>query len=285
MTLWKIIYTIVKEHRIAAIIICYHPDEVVLLKNISAFADNVDKIIIWRNSDEKLSVVTASAWNQKIVWMGDGSNRFIAYPLNKAINWCVDNKYDYLLTMDQDSVWENFELIISQISGNKDIVIHSPNVNHCYQLPKDTISYVESVITSGSLLNIAIAKCLGGFREDYEIYWVDGEYCYWARKNGYKIAAYPEWHLTQEFGKQTRTIGGFYTSNYSPQIYYYIFRNMLWMHREHGNEAVSMKCILYTSMYNLRGIILGERNKLIKLVKIVSAFWHGLFSRIPSPRT
>ena len=269
--------------KVAAIVICYHPDELGLYKNIKAFVNGVDKVIVWRNSEVNFSYF--AEWGEKILFMGDGKNEYIAKPLNIAINWCYENKYDFLLTMDQDSEWLNFELFISQIqvSEKHAIAIHSPNVNHCYQTTNPLL-YVESVITSGSLMNVDIAKHLGGVREDYKIYWVDGEFCFWARKKGYKIVAYPHSHLRHELGKQTKTICGYDTSNYSPIVYYYIFRNMLWMSREHGNMAVSKKCILYTSFYHIRGIVLGEKQKSAKLMKIIIAFVHGVFKRIPSQR-
>ena len=271
----------IKRYKIAAIIICYHPNEKVLHQNISAFAQHVDTILLWHNSNE--SINCKSDWDEKVHLLGDGTNRYIAQPLTAVINWCIKNKYDYLLTMDQDSIWQNFKEFISQIIKDDNIAIHSPNVNYCY-LTNNQPHDVESVITSGSLLNIKVANKLGGFREDYKIYWVDGEFCYWARKNNYRIIAYPNYHLRQQFGNQTKTLFGYYTSNYSPEIYYYIFRNMLWMHREHGNYAVSIKCILYTSMYNIRGILLGENKKIAKLHNITKAFWDGLVKRIPNPR-
>lgn len=271
------------KHRIAAIIVCYHPNKEQLYSNIAAFADHVDTILLWRNSEMDISFPTE--WQERIILLGDGNNQYIAKALNEAIQWCIANQVDYLLTMDQDSVWENFEELVANVGTDKQIAIYAPNVNHSYPEGDCSPRDVDSVITSGSLIDVRIANSIGGFREDYEIYWVDGEYCYWARRNGFRIVVFPDCHLKHELGKQTKTLFGYYTSNYSPTVYYYTFRNMLWMHREHGSKAVSIKCILYTSLYNIRGIILGERNKIKKLSKIAQAFLTGLFQRIPQRRT
>lgn len=263
--------------RTAAIIITYHTDIHILRKNIAAINNVCREILLWRNSDDDLSDICNDFPNVQL--MGDGTNRFIAYSLNQALKWCRENGYDYLLTMDQDSVWEDFAGFLKKVEtleGSGNTILYAPNVNNAFSTDADTL-HPETVITSGSLINVEKALQIGGFKEKYEIYWVDGEFCFRARKNGYQITMLPEYNLIQQFGHQTRTLFGFKTSNYSPLIYYYLTRNMIWEHREHGSEAVSWRCILYTLMYTSRGIILGEKQKLKKLTKIIQGIIHGFF--------
>ena len=174
---------------------------------------------------------------------------------------------------------ENAEHFIERATAlaEDDVAIYAPYTIGQYAKPEQDYD-AESVITSGSLVNVPVARRLGGFREDYGIYWVDGEFCYWARKNGYRIRVLHDCALAQQFGRQTRTLFGFTTSNYSPFIYYLLIRNMFWMRREFP-EGVSVKTVLYTLMYNIRGIILGEKNKFKKIHSINKGIIHGLFSR------
>lgn len=263
--------------RIAAIVVTYHPHKDELYRNIKSFIADVDAVLIWRNSEEDLSYL--SEWRDKIHYFGNNNNEYIAKPLNSALAWCVENRYDYLLTMDQDSVWENFYGFISYVKKNSDdnVAIYAPNVNRTFTKSTSNIVEAESVITSGSLIRVSIASEIGGFKEAYQIYWVDAEFCYRARRWGYKVLVLSQYLLSHKLGRQSKTILGYYTSNYSPQVYYFMFRNMYWMHREHGCKAVSIKCILYTSMYNIRGIILGESNKWKKLISIVKGSLTGIF--------
>lgn len=264
--------------KIGAIVITYHPDIFLLEKNIEAFSESVDEIIIWKNSSEDLSFIEHRY--QNVVILGDGSNHFIAEPLNIALEYFQNRGYDYLLTMDQDSVFVDFEAFIENVDRYADdnIAIYAPNPGNL-SLENDYACFVESVITSGSLINLVAAKRIGSFRENFQIYWVDGEYCYWTRKQGYKILVFPKCKLVQRFGRETKTLFGFTTSNYSATVYYYLIRNMLWMKREF-RDSVSMKCVLYTLLYNVRGIILGENNKIKKLASIARAIIHGLFMKI-----
>ncbi|MDC7979365.1 glycosyltransferase family protein [Bacteroides faecis] len=264
--------------KIAAIVIVFHPEVEAFISNLNSYYADVDYILIWMNSLENIKLPTSI--QNKVVYCGSGQNEYIARPLNYAINWCIENGCEYLLTMDQDSTWDNFSDFIKQVRRVQDLdtAIYAPNVNSIYS-KNESFHYVESVITSGSLLNIKIAYELKGFREDYQIYWVDGEFCHWLRLNGYKIKVLPHYNLKHLFGKETKTLLGYKTSNYSPIVYYFLIRNMLWMKREYVNNP-SLRCILYTIFYNIRGIILGENNKIIKITMIGKAFWHGLFQPI-----
>ncbi len=261
---------------IAAIVVSYNPKIQEVIDNIRSYCSAVDKVLIWRNSSEEFAV--PADLEEKAILMGNGVNDYMARPLNTALEWCFKNGYDYLLTMDQDSKWENASYFVDRALSlaEDDVAIYAPYTVGQNEKPMQDYD-AESVITSGSLVNVAIAKSLGGFREDYKIYWVDGEFCYWARKNGYRIRVLHDCCLIQQFGKQTKTLFGFTTSNYSPFIYYLLIRNMLWMRREFP-EGVSVKTVLYTLMYTIRGIILGEKNKIRKIHNINKGVIHGLFS-------
>lgn len=262
--------------KVAAIIIAYHPDLINLKRNVQQIINSVDYLIVWRNSSDDLSILNETSDNV-LIW-GDGTNQYIAHPLNVAIDWCISNKIDYLLTMDQDSTWKdctNFLHYALSLKFNN-VGIFAPRINTIKSFYKGEYEDIETTITSGSLVNVKIAKEVGGFNEKYQIYWVDGEFCYKLRKNNYRIIRLNNHELTHKLGNPTKTFLGFETSNYSPIVYYFLIRNMIWEHRQYGSSAVSYKCMLYTLFTNVRGIILGEKHKFQKLRKITLAIYHGL---------
>lgn len=263
--------------KIAAIVVSYNPTKDILYKNIKAFVDYVDTIIVWRNSIDDWDFL--KEWNEKILFCGEGVNEYMAKPLNFAIKYCRNNGFDYLLTMDQDSLWSNCGGFISCVKSlhENNVGIYAPNVNNQFKSDGDYL--VDSVITSGSLLNVKIAYKMGGFREDYKIYWVDGEFCCRLRRTGYFIKVLSQYHLKQQFGKQTKTLFGYTAANYSPIIYYFLFRNMFWMKREYHDNP-SLKCVLYTLNFYIRGIVLGENKRIYKLYMILKACIDGCFSPV-----
>ena len=265
-------------HMVASVVVLYNPYIEEVFKNIRSYSQAVDKILLWRNSPERITVPIDLM--DKVLLMGSGENGYMAKPLNAALEWCIGNGYDYLLTMDQDSKWTNAKYFVDRALSlaEDDVAVYAPYTVGQYEKPEQDYD-AESVITSGSLVNVKIASQLGGFREDYKIYWVDGEFCYWARKNGYRIRVLSDCTLVQQFGRQTKTLFGFTTSNYSPKVYYFLIRNMLWMRREFP-KGVSVKTVLYTLMYNIRGILLGENNRIRKIHSINKGIIHGLFRKI-----
>lgn len=263
--------------KIAAIIIVYNPDLGEVTKNLRSILPFVDEVIIWKNSPH--SIPLPEDYQHKILVMGNGMNKFIAEPLNKAIRYCNEQGYDYLLTMDQDSTWIDLGGFLKKVRGlnSENVVIYSPNINNAIESEYSQCE-VQSVITSGALHNVQIVDKLGGFREDYEIYWVDGEFCYWARYNGFKVIVLTEFELIHRLGNVKRKVLGIAASNYSPTVYYYLVRNMLWMRREFA-KGVSVKTILHTLKFHVTAIILSENRKFTKLYKIIRAFNDGLFGR------
>lgn len=265
--------------KIAAVIIVYHPDRDLLLADISAIYDSVDVLYLWRNSVIGFDI--PEDFLGKTVLCGDESNEFISKPLNTVLSMCREEGYDYLLTMDQDSRYLDFPKMGEYVRGKEydgNVVIYAPNVNGVVRGDAD-VHAAETVITSGSLLNVDAAVKLGGFREDYKIYWVDGEFCTWSRANGYRIEILTSIRMEQQFGTQSKGLFGCTAYNYSPSTYYYMFRNMLWMRREYP-EGVSMKCILYTTKMYVLGIVFGkEKDMLKKLGRVIKAFADGIFKK------
>lgn len=273
-----------RKMRIAAVVVTYHPDKSLLTENIKAFIDYVDKVIIWQNSEDSLDYL--SKWKDKIILLGNGKNVFIAKALNSAISYSLENGYDFLLTMDQDSRWIDFKGFIDAVektSNNENVAIYAPNVNG--YLTDSSIEYkdIEWVIQSGMLINLHIINGLGGFREDYQIYGVDEEFCYWIRINGKKTRSYTNYHLAQRYGEAKKSRFGFTVYNYSPLVRYFLIRNMIWMKREFPQSTITRR-ILHVIFDNYRDILLVENDKFAKLKGFTCGIYDGLIKRIPSPR-
>lgn len=267
--------------KIAAVVVIYHPDESLLYRNIKAFADCVDTIIIWRNSLED-NFDYLDEWRSKILFMGSGHNEYMAKPLNRVMDYCVSERYDYLLTMDQDSCWENFAGFVSVVYAlpkDGSVAVYAPNVNH--YLKDESVDYedIEWVIQSGMLLDLRVVKPYGGFREDYGIYGVDEEFCYWLRLHGKKVRSFTHFHLKQRYGNARKSWLGFYVYDYSPVVRYFLIRNMIWMKREFKDSTITRR-IVHVFLLNVRDIVLVENHKVAKLLKLFQGVQHGLFRPI-----
>ncbi len=103
---------------------------------------------------------------------------------------------------------------------------------------------VESVITSGSLIPLAVHAALGPFRDEFFIDYVDSEYCFRARARGYRVIRTTRPLMSHTIGAPTRhDVLGItkWTTNHSPDRRYYFASNDTVMLREYGGYAV--RCV------------------------------------------
>ena len=98
--------------KILAIVVTYYPERDLLEKNISAYIEYVDKVLIWENTPEEYKLQYRFVEHKKVEYCGDGINS-ISHALNHAWKYAIENGYDYLLTMDQDSLWADFSSFLN----------------------------------------------------------------------------------------------------------------------------------------------------------------------------
>ena len=266
----------------AAVVITYFPNIKETVSNIGFYIPYVDKLIVWENNTAEDSYKFRPEYKQysdKIIFLGTGKNEGIAFALNRCIEWALANGYTHLLTMDQDSIFVDFEKfngIIGKINDNS-ILAYCPNVNNLYSLDCNQPFEVVECITSGTVYVLDTVKKVGAFREDYFIDAVDMEYCYRGIVMGYKTVVIPAANLIQRFGNPMKNALGFTPINYSAFRSYYIVRNHLLLWREYPS-LFNKRSFLITEQIIKRivKILLGEDDKVNKIVAIGKGIWDGL---------
>lgn len=227
------------EIRIAATVILYKPNKSVL-SNIKTYLDKTSALFVIDNSEEPVEFIKEEFLTQKNVkYISNNGNLGIAAALNIACKMALEEGYDWLLTMDQDSSFkkEMLEEFFDQFykNENKDsTAIFSPQQNmHEYLMWKalnqaSNENECEAVMTSGNLLNLEIYQKIGGFEEKLFIDEVDHDYCLSAIVNNFKIIKFCNIYLKHQLGKDivVKKKGSAFTlADHSPLRMYYITRN------------------------------------------------------------
>ncbi len=280
-----------------SVVVTYYPNIEEARHNILAYIQFVDKLIIWENTPlphrDKYRIELLE-YQEKILYMSTDKNEGIALPLNRAVEYGINEGYTHLLTMDQDSKWLGFEPfrdLCSKYEGKYQIFC--PNVNNSVALEpaKDSLAntaacetdyvVVPTCITSGTIYGLGLFEKIGGFREDYVIDAVDIEICYRAKKlAGINTICFPQTHLRQNFGNVTRYRFGFSSKNYSAFRTYHIIRNHLWLWREYP-KMMSGKSKRHLVKYHILKktfhTIFLESDKLAKLSAIFRGVCSGVF--------
>ena len=189
--------------KVAAIIISYNPDNN-LLDSVNLLINQVDKIIIVDNGSEsqkkKNINLIKDIDNKKIEVIFNEENLGIATALNIGVKEALNQGYNWILTMDQDSkassnMVEKMLEVYNAIdeSERKEILSIFPNfVDERIQSIEEnsnmnSYEYVDADITSGNLLRAEVFDKVGFFDDSLFIDLVDTDFCMRLNEENIKI--------------------------------------------------------------------------------------------------
>ena len=167
--------------KIAAVVVLYNPGQD-SVENIFSYYKQVEAVYIFDNSEKKNSIVEKINTLGSIKIVSNEGNAGISIALNTAASIAIKEGYKYLLTMDQDSrIPDNYVAeLLKEFDNKQNVGIVSSFIVHKKNPKKAQHNRVEDVatlITSGSIINLAAHKKIGGFLEKLFIDYVDNEYC------------------------------------------------------------------------------------------------------------
>lgn len=223
---------------IAAVVVLYNPDKTVQ-KNISTYASSVGKLYIVDNTPAgktKSSFDISILPNTEYIRLGE--NKGIAYALNKGLKMAKSDGFKFLLTMDQDSrfedgVLEEYAKYASKLFVENDNIAIIGISHNAYKkrYPEKDWEYAKEIISSGMMISLDRSSYIGEFREDFFIDFVDYEYCYRAWHMGYKAVVITKYQLTHQIdGVHPIDFLGIHFNNHNNHNrvrVYYLFRNAL----------------------------------------------------------
>jgi len=267
--------------KILAIVVTYYPEKELLEKNISAFIDHVDKVLIWENTPEQEKLNYRFIEHEKVEYHGDGINS-ISHGLNYGWQYAKKYGYDYLLTMDQDSVFENFYFYLQQTIFNLDAPqgIWGPNA---YNFAYAGFRQNEKMFTSGMLIKTVLLNELGGWNELFAIDCVDDELCLKAGRKGIRKYILGDAKLVHRLGNPNIvTFRGHKITlrNDSPSRLYSIYKSHVLMCRLYPEDKSYRAESKSFWGKNVIYIVMFEKNRIQKLLAIFRGILSSMFTKI-----
>ena len=278
---------------ILATVITYHPTEE-CLTNILTYYDYVTEVIVVDNTetDNPSFLESLEAFN-KITLIKNNSNLGIGIALNLAVALAIEKKYEFVLTMDQDSSFSTDQIQSYLNCFNKlefsDIGMVGLNYTKQSEDAKqqDCIAVeVTHLITSGSILSTYAFEKIAGFNEELFIDGVDHEYCLKLIQANFKVLSFQNIYLTHNLGnlKEVKNWGvgkKVLRNTHSPLRFYYITRNYLYLNKKYKKQFPEFCASLRREiLQKLKNGMLYESNKfsyLKNFFKAVSDFRKGKF--------
>lgn len=246
--------------RVFAVVVTYLPEVHALTRLLTALAPQVARVVVVDNSPEddiRVQFLCAELGFPMIELIRLGSNRGIAKALNIGIEAARSAGATHVLLSDQDSE-PAADMVQGLLRAEVDLRRHSArigavgssftNVNSGKLFPFHVMvkgrplygrrsaskeePHVEviTLITSGTLVPMAVFDEVGLMREDFFIDCVDTEWCYRARAHGYLLYGTAWATMVHRMGDATLRFWffGWIKGNvHSPLRIYYQTRNLV----------------------------------------------------------
>jgi rhamnosyltransferase len=225
--------------KVVAVVILYNPGDEVI-ENISSYIDHVEKLYVIDNSEKADSEIKNNINSfAKAVYIQDGENKGIAIRLNQACRLALEQGFEWLLTMDQDSYFSKKYILrylncFEELPNKGNVAMTGVEVVKENGETGCAVAEVPSLITSGSIINLRLYTAVGPFDEALFIDQVDLEYCYRALLKGYKVIQFKNVFLQHSLGSLSthtsfKNFKNTYRSLHSPIRLYYMVRNYLYI--------------------------------------------------------
>ena len=264
-----------EEYKVLATITTYNPDIELLERNIDAVVTQVDKLLVYENcSDNRQDIVDLCERKAVEIILND-KNYGVAGPLHDGAEYADKNGYDYVFTLDQDSVISDgmVHKLAAILQGNGKIaMVCGTRVNPDFPEPlppEDYCAPINAVITSGALASVKALMAVGNYIPEMFIDAVDVEICYRLRKFGYEVytSGVTYLHCIGEPVKCKILFKTFRTLNYSPFRLYYTWRNSHLIFRVYKDDKAIKELKKYIRYMEIK-IMLVEKDKSKKLKAI-----------------
>ena len=277
-------------HDIIAGIVTYNPNMNRLKSNLDAVKSQVQMIVVADNGSNNIQEVNSLIKNiNSAILLNLEKNYGIAFALNRIFEYAEKKNYEYVLTLDQDSVCGPnlvFELKKYAFNG---IGIVSPAIWDINRNDNEALSSlyghseeIDQCITSGALTSVEAWKDVAGFDEVMFIDGVDFDFCDRIKKYGWRIIQSNSTYLEHEIGHITiRRFLGFPVAikNHSAFRKYYIAKNIIYLDRKKHSSAYPILS-LARILKQVCLVVMYEEYKAEKLRSLLRGMRDGFKERI-----
>nr|WP_255584927.1 glycosyltransferase [Leclercia sp. EC_58] len=261
---------------LSCVVVWYNPSRNEL-SNIKSYYAHVDRVYIIDNSESDNSdlLITSGFSAEKVKYYPNLNNVGIASALNKGCLSAIEDGFEWVMTMDQDSSFPEHEItkfiyeFEATIKQHNNIAIVAPRTSEL-----QPHGFVEKVITSGNIVNLQAYNYVGGFDDELFIDEVDHDFCFKLIKANYNIYLLSDVRMAHSLGnsKIHSFIFGhkLHVMHHNPVRKYYIIRNRLVVKKRHPEYT---RRYIKDNIYLLICIMLFESDKWQKIINTVKGYF------------
>ena len=286
--------------KLAACVVLYNPDDTIF-ENILTYGNYVDKLIVIDNSLKKNNFLIdklSEVFESKLIYINNNDNLGIATALNQACDKAIELQFKWILTMDQDSSFINFDhykKCLEKVQNVNNVALLAANTDKegysNFDINECSCNYREdkfSVITSANIVNLEYFEEIGRFNDKLFIDMVDYDYCLRINIKKFKILYFPDVFVEHKLGEVHLRTNIFtkkkkYKTEHNAQRAYYICRNSLYLSKNYGKyfpkEFGMLHILNIVFIHDVTKILLYEIDKWNKLKAKFIGLYHFIINR------
>lgn len=235
-------------HRIFAIVVAFHPEPGQLERLIAEIKPQVDCVVVICNSP--LNASDPAFTSSRVELIRNGANIGLAGAQNAGLQLCARNAADFVMFLDQDSEPPG-DLVARLLEAHNGLTDRGEKVAAVGPLLRDAVTAdpwpfqisgwfhtrqsltpdrhgcceADFLFCSGSLVEMAAFREIGGFMDALFIDHVDLEWCFRAATRGWRCFGVPGIGMVHRVGdKHVRLLGRLHPLH-SADRDYFVFRN------------------------------------------------------------
>jgi len=239
---------------VCAAVISYRPDKSTLQSLLKRLTGQAEQVLLVDNaSPNQPELIKLSGSVPRVIKLPQTENLGIGGGINVAWRWARENNFRYLIPFDQDSIpadamiqrlleaykaMRRIGLPVAAI-GPQQVNLYNgkaapflrfrvPVKKQLWRgdLPHGCVE-CDFLISSGSLLPVDLLDSVGPMDEALFIDNVDMEWCFRAKRAGYRLYGCFETHMKHKIGERERHIFGLRVRDHNPLRQYYMTRNRI----------------------------------------------------------
>jgi GT2 family glycosyltransferase len=301
------------EHRaisVASVTVAYNGAQLLArhLESLQRQTRNIDEIVVVNNASTDSTLTLLAARYPEITILNLSQNSGVGGGLAAGLSYAaITKKYDWVWLFDQDSVpSENgLERLLAglqhlDITQASTAILAPVNIHPGTSMPcpgllwvggrlrqsaesNQRVTFVDSVITSGSLIRREAVEAVGLPRSDFFMDFVDHEHCLRLRRHGFRIAVVGDSLLHHVNGDPSKfkILGRTkYWTDHVPWREYYMTRNEIFTMWQYFPKWWSKVFTLYRLARKALDVLLFGNRKLACFRMMYRGFLDGRAGRL-----
>jgi rhamnosyltransferase len=228
-----------RSDQVVAVVVSFNGGEQ-LRVGVDALLAQIEHVLVVDNGSEEssLAVLRDLETHPRVTVTRLGRNTGMGHALNVGVRFARERGFDWILTMDQDSVPQPsmVEAFRRAVERDPALACLTPMRIGESANDREPATPVRYAITSGNLVRMSVFERVGWYDEGLFVDCTDFDFSLRVRRAGFAICRVADAAMTHQLGDALDSSTPFrrFYARHSPSRRYYMYRNLLYIVRRYA---------------------------------------------------